>query len=61
MGDIVPAGKTSFVRVGEHELAATGKKLATLSDQALQVLANGLLVMMKNKNRLCQDSCQAEY
>lgn len=42
-GDIVPAGKTSFVRVGEHELATTGKKLATLSDQALQVLANGLL------------------
>jgi len=41
-GDIVPAGKTSFVRVGEHELAETGRKVAALSNQALDTLAEGL-------------------
>lgn len=41
-GEIVPAGKQSFIRAEEHELSATGKKLAKLSNKALEVLAQGL-------------------
>ena len=41
-GEIVPAGKQSFIRVKDHDLAATGKKLSKLSDKAIEVMAQGL-------------------
>ena len=41
-GEIIPAGKQSFIRVEEHELTATGKKLSKLSDKAIEVMAQGL-------------------
>jgi len=40
--DVVPAGRTSFIRADEHDLASTGRKVAQLSDKALEVLEQGL-------------------
>lgn len=40
--DVVPAGKNSFIRASEHDLAATGRKVAQLSTKALEVLEKGL-------------------
>lgn len=40
--DVVPAGRTSFIRADEHDLATTGRKVAQLSDKALEVLEQGL-------------------
>lgn len=40
--DVVPAGRASFIRAEEHDLATTGRKVAQLSDKALEVLEQGL-------------------
>ena len=40
--DVVPASRTSFIRAEEHDLASTGRKVAQLSDKALEVLEQGL-------------------